>query len=370
MVPTRIVYGRGRLGELGALARPFGTSALVVCGRHAMQRTGVLDRATSSLEAAGVRAHVHSDVSANPRSDEVDRAVELARREGCELVVGLGGGSAVDAAKAAAVGVGHESVREIIGTTLEPSDAALPVVAVPTTAGTGSEVSKGSIVIDVVREFKSGIRGDDVFPKVALVDPELPATMPHEVAVETGFDALTHAIESYVARRANPLTDVLAERSIGILGRRLRELAAGGRNGDGRVFDDLCLAALIGGLNVATASTCLPHRLQQAMGSTMRVEAPHARGLAIVYPAWLRAAYPYASERFDRVAELLDGGGDVHEAVGSLLDDTGMRARLRDYGYRREEIDDFVGNVSGNVENDPIDGADERLMRAIYEEAW
>jgi alcohol dehydrogenase len=193
--------------------------------------------------------------------------------------------------------------------------------------------------------------------------------MPPEVAVETGFDALTHAIESYVARRANPLTDVLAERAIGLVGTRLRQVAGGDVNGDGRVWNDLCLAALIGGLNVATASTCLPHRLQQAMGSTMRVEAPHARGLAIVYPAWLRAAYPYASERFDRVAELL-GGGSVHDAVGRLLDDTGMRATLRDYGYRREEIDEFVGNVSGNLENDPIDGIDAGLMRAIYEEAW
>lgn len=369
MVPTRIVYGRGRLDELGALAAPLGSSALIVCGRTAMRRLGILERATRSLEEAGVEPHVHDDVSANPRSDEVDRAVELARREGCELVIGLGGGSALDAAKAAAVGVGHESVREIIGKTLPPSESALPVVAVPTTAGTGSEVSKGSIVIDVVRGFKSGIRGDDVFPKIALVDPELPATMPREVAVETGFDALTHAIESYVARKANPLTDVLAERSIGLLGRRLREVAAGSPNGDGRVWNDMCLAALIGGLNVATASTCLPHRLQQAMGSTMRVEAPHARGLAIVYPAWLRAAYPYASERFDRVAELL-GGGSVHDAVGGLLDDTGMRASLRDVGYSRDELDEFIGNVSGNVENDPIDGVDEGVMRSIYEEAW
>lgn len=212
LAPTRIVFGRGTLVQVGGHARAHGTRALVVCGQSAMRRHGVLDRLLGSLRAAGVESVVHDDISADPKSDEVDLALATLRRRSCQVVVGLGGGSALDAAKALGVAADYESVREIIGVTLPPSPRAVPVLAVPTTAGSGAEVTRGAIVTDVVRHFKSGIRGDDVFPRVAIIDPSLVATMPPAVAAETGFDALTHAIETYVARKASPLTRILCTR--------------------------------------------------------------------------------------------------------------------------------------------------------------
>lgn len=365
MLPTRVVFGRGRLEELGTIAAGLGRAVLVVCGRAAMRRTGTLDRALHVLESAGITVHAFEGVSPNPRSDEVDAAVTLARRHDCDLVVGLGGGSALDAAKAAAVAVGHEGGSgPLVGRTLSPSPRSLPIVAVPTTSGTGSEVSRGAIVLDVERRHKAGIRGDDLFPAVALIDPELAASMPAEVAVETGFDAFTHAVESYLAARATPLSDALAATALTDLGRLLPRLAAGDRSRE--VEDGMSLAALLGGLNVATASTCLPHRLQQAMGAVDRLAVAHARGLAMLYPAWIRHAYPFAPDRFDQVSAWL-GRPPGPDGLAAFVDDVGMGSRLGDVGFVATDIDVLVANVTGNVDNDPTPNAGPDVFRSLYE---
>jgi alcohol dehydrogenase class IV len=218
-------------------------------------------------------------------------------------------------------------------------------------------------VTDVVRRLKSGIRGDPVFPRAALIDPSLTDTLPPPVAAETGFDALTHAVEGYVARRANPISRTLSEKAIVLIGDHVRHAA--GAEPDAETRDAMCLAALLGGLNVAAASTCLPHRLQQAMGSADHVGVPHGRGLAAVYPAWLRRAYPYAEAQFDRVASLL-GSRDIHDAIGDLISALEMDAGLREWGFDEADLDTFMSGISGNVGNDPIDGIDESLMRGIY----
>ncbi len=164
MLPTRVVFGRGVLTQLGARVGEYGRRALLVCGRGAMRRHGVLDAVVGALHAAGITVTLFDGVSANPTSAEADRAVTLAVEHRCDVVIGLGGGSAIDAAKAAAVGVERGPVGPLVGTTLEASDGALPLVAVPTTAGSGSEVTKGATVTDVTRCLKAGIRGPDLFP--------------------------------------------------------------------------------------------------------------------------------------------------------------------------------------------------------------
>jgi len=364
--PTRVSFGAGRLSEIGRVAQSFGGRALIVCGRGAMRRTGVLDRVAGLLLAAGVEHRIHDDVSANPLVREADAGVALARHHRCDVVIGLGGGSAIDAAKAVAVGVSHESVGPLVGTTLSRSAASLPLIAIPTTAGTGAEVTKGAILIDERRQFKSGIRGDDLFARHAIVDPDLTATLPRLVALETGFDALTHAIESYLAKQSNPVAQALSEKAVGLLVPALERIAAG--DNDAALRESMSLAALIGGLNVATASTCLPHRLQQAIGSVMRVQTTHARGLAIVYPAWLRHVSATAGDGLARIAGHF-GSGDPVEIITAFLGRIGMRSSLREAGYERGDIDTFVRNVSGNIENDPTAGIGPDLFRAIFEES-
>lgn len=364
--PTRIVFGSGSVDHVGIEAVPLGSRALIVCGRRAMRSSGVLDRVRSSLQERGVSSWVYDDVSTDPKSREVDDACEAARRYCVEVIIGLGGGSALDAAKAAGVAVTYESVCEIIGKTLPSTPGALPVVAIPTTTGSGAEVTRGAIITDVERAFKSGIRGPDIFPRVALVDPDLAQTMPAQVAAATAFDALTHAIEPYVARKANPLTDALCETALRLLGENVRSVATGCVGPNERAA--MAFAALLGGLTVANASTCLPHRLQQAMGAAPHVSLSHGRGLAGLYRVWIDHAYPYAHTKFDRIAYLL-GEDSIHDAIARILDELDLAKPLRAGGLVEEDIDACVAAVSGNVENDPIGQIGPNLMRTIYSEA-
>ncbi|MFE5219362.1 MULTISPECIES: iron-containing alcohol dehydrogenase [unclassified Streptomyces] len=362
-VPTRIVFGRGRLEELGAHTRVWGDRALIVCGHSAMRTSGVLARAQEILSAAGVKADVYDRVSANPRSNEVDAAIRQARAFGARVVIGLGGGSALDAAKAVAVGIGHESVAGLVGRTLDHSSDSLPVIAVPTTAGSGAEVTKGAIVTDVVRDFKSGIRGDDLFPKVAVVDPSLTDTLPSRVALESGFDAMAHAIEGFLARRSGEMNKALSERAVELLAPALRRLAAGDTGAD--VRDTMAFGALMGGINVATASTCLPHRMQQAIGTAERVGPSHGYGLAMLYPAWLESVEQVAGDDAKAVARFL-GATDLRHAVQSLLQDIGLTQRLSDYGYAAEDIHGFADRITGNLDNDPHPEPGRLLIESIY----
>ncbi|KJK58950.1 iron-containing alcohol dehydrogenase [Saccharothrix sp. ST-888] len=361
-----MVFGRGTLDRLGSLAAPLGGHALLVCGRSAMRRHGYLDRAVAALTAAGVAVTVFDRASANPRSDEIDEAVALARSNSCDLVVGLGGGSAIDAAKAVAVTAGADTVRDLIGLTLPASDAALPIVAVPTTAGSGSEVTKGAIVTDVVRNFKSGIRGDDVAPRIAVVDPDLTEPLPTALAVESGFDALAHAVEGAVAVRATEQSRAYSRRALTLIRDSFPRVASG--TADPQVREDMALAALLGGVNVATVSTCLPHRLQQAMGAVPRIEVSHGQGLALLYPAWLRSAYPHAQDAFDAVADAL-GHRDAGQAVQAVIETGGLGGTLADRGFTGRDIDTFVAGISGNLDNDPHPAVDTDLARSLYRDS-
>ncbi|MDX8050895.1 iron-containing alcohol dehydrogenase [Lentzea sp. BCCO 10_0798] len=365
-VPTTVVFGAGRFAELGGHAARYGGRVLLVCGRSAARQYGLLLAATAELERAGLVVTVSDNISAEPLASEVDAAVEAAARARCDVVVALGGGSAIDAGKAVAVGLRAGAVGPLVGTTLAATGGAVPVIAVPTIAGSGAEVTKGAIITDDARSLKSGIRGEDLFPRVAIIDPDLTSTVPAAVAVASGFDALTHAVEGYVARKANPITRSLAEQALEVLGRCLPRLAAGAN--DPALREELALASLLGGINVANASTCLPHRLQQAMGSVPRVAISHGRGLAAVYPAWLRRAEPHAGDAFATVGRVL-GAGDAVTAVGRLLRSTGVGASLRSHGFRATDVGTLVGGVTGNTGNDPIPGIDDDLIRSLFEES-
>jgi alcohol dehydrogenase class IV len=368
-IPTKVIFGRGRLKELGPIAASMGRSVLIVCGRRSVQASGLLGKLRAALVSQGMAVHVFDGISPNPRSDEVDAAAALARDQGCDMMVGVGGGSAIDAAKAAAVSINYRSVREIVGEIVPATVRKLPVIAIPTTAGTGAEVTKGAIIKDVVRGFRSGVRGDNVFPSVALIDPDLSESMPRNVACATAFDALTHAIESYIARAATPITDILAEQSIRLFSMHYGALSDGKLDAAGH--DDLCLAALIGGINIANTGSCLPHRLQQAMGSVDRIETSHPQGLAAVYPTWLRHVRPFAKARVDHVAQLLRfRSEDVGGEMAGLIQRLGMKPTIGSYGYTRADLNTFQSGISGNLKNDPIEAIGPELIRSIYTEAF
>ncbi|RDI55584.1 iron-containing alcohol dehydrogenase [Nocardia mexicana] len=360
-IPTRILFGRGRIAEIGARTADIGGTALLVCGRHSARASGLLGTVETSLRAAGVTPVLFDRVTPDPRSDDIDDAVALASDRRCDVVIGLGGGSAVDAAKAVSAGLRHGPVGPLVATTIT-EEPLVPVIAVPTTAGSGAEVTKGAIITDVGRGLKAGIRGAALFPHTAVIDPRVLRTGTTVLARDAGFDALAHAVEGYVSRRANPVTRRYAEHALVLLADHLPRFVAGDTGPD--ILDNLALAALLGGFNVATASTCLPHRLQQAMGSVPAVPITHGRGLAMVYPEWLRRAYPFAQQQFDAIGEIL-GADDARAAVARVMSEAGIRGRLRDHGFDARHLDTMVGAVTGDIDNDPIPDADRETFRSI-----
>ncbi|MBF4619275.1 iron-containing alcohol dehydrogenase [Clavibacter sp. VKM Ac-2873] len=357
---TRIVLGDGGLDDLGALAAGFGTRAVLVTGRHAMRRSGVTARAVASLRRAGVDVTVADIVPPEPRVRDAESVLRVVEDARADVIIGIGGGSVLDVAKACGVAAGGGGVARLVGAAVERR---IPVIAVPTTAGSGAEVTTGALLGDDHGGGKVAIRGDAVRPRIALVDPELLAGVDDRTAAATGFDAVAHGIEGLVARRRSPVSDVFATTALQRMAAEL-ELSP-----DRRDRHRLAEAALFGGLSVATASTGFPHRLQQAMGA-VGIELPHGAGLALLYPAWIQHLGALAPDALRRTDDALGGAGATAETVDRLRDGLDLRLRLRDTGVSADDLPRLVAAVTGSVENDPGAHGGPDAMLAILRRSW
>ncbi|HLZ53561.1 MAG TPA: iron-containing alcohol dehydrogenase, partial [Verrucomicrobiae bacterium] len=253
---TQIVFGAGTLRQTGALAKEFGTRALVVTGNDASRAEKLL----AILRAAGVRAETFS-VSGEPEISTIEQGTAVARKENCEMVIGFGGGSALDAAKAMAAMLanGGELLDyvEIIGRGRALTKPSAPFMAIPTTAGTGSEVTRNAVLASPEHKVKVSLRSPLMLARVAVVDPELTHDLPPALTASTGLDALTQLIEPFVCSRANPMTDGLCVEGIRRAARALRVAFNDGRNQSAR--EDMAVASLFGGLALANAGLGAVH---------------------------------------------------------------------------------------------------------------
>jgi alcohol dehydrogenase len=197
--PVKLVFGEGKLEEAGTHVKAYGKKAIIVTTGTLFKENGLVDRLQKSLHASGVDSIYYPEVNANPLNTQIDKGAETARGAGCDVVIGLGGGSAIDAAKGIAIVLGHK--RPIwdfcIGENVQAiTDKTFPIIAITTTSGTGSECTQWSVITNPETEEKPGIGSDYTFAKVAIVDPELMATMPPKITASTGFDTLAHSIEA------------------------------------------------------------------------------------------------------------------------------------------------------------------------------
>lgn len=365
-VRTRILFGANRLQQLGQVATTLGKRVVIVSGQSA-HATGIWDRASSILKEAGIKVVASPPVGTDPNAGEVDVIRDVAKAEHVDLIVAIGGGSALDAAKAAGALAGlTDTTSAFIGQTINGNPTALPVIALPTTAGSGAEVTRGAIITDETRGLKSGIRGDDVQPRIAICDPDLLQTMPSQVIADTVFDTFTHLVETTIVRKATPVSQALAYAGLSKL-KVVFEQPLDISNPATR--ENLSLAALLGGINIGTASSALPHRIQQAMGSVSDIRCSHGRGLAVIYRAWLARAQPAAPEGFDAISRIL-GFNSAESTFDALITRLGLPHTLGAVGYNREHLPIILENVTGNIENDPIPNADLMTISNILEASW
>ena len=373
-IPTKIYFGRNILQEaLAAEKKSFPDKVLIVTTGRSLIRLGHLDRLKILLKTVCEveNIYVFDKISANPLVSEVEEGISLGKQENVSVVIGFGGGSALDAAKAVAAGIGMEvSCRQLFDGKVVPSEATLPIIAIPTTAGTGSELSKAAILSDSQEKIKKGIRGGSLFPKIAIVDSFFTETIPHNITMQTGFDALAHAIESFLSKASSPYTRMLSEKAIEIVGENLPRLVLDGNNQEAR--KRMSFASMIMGINLGNASTCLPHRLQYPIGA--HTNTSHGSGLAALYPAWLYYESDVSLDGLKHIMNLLgfkqvDSKDSIVRMFVSFLKRLDLPVSLKEIGIQKQQLDIFVEGVTGNIQNDPV-GTQDEIIKKIYYKAF
>ena len=372
---TKIIFGAGTLREAGAIAKEFGKCALVVTGRDE-KRAGPL---LKILRETGVSAATFS-VAGEPELSTIEHGTALARKENCELVIGFGGGSALDAAKAIAAMLANDGELldyvEIIGRGKALAKPSVPFIAIPTTAGTGSEVTRNAVLTSPEHKLKVSLRSPLMLAKVALVDPELTYDLPPALTASTGLDALTQLIEPFVCSRANPMTDGLCVEGIRRAARSLRAAFTDGKNKSAR--EDMAVASLFGGLALANAGLGAVHGFAGPIGGSF--PAPHGAICAALLPhvmsANLRALRQRAPDsealrRYDEVARLLAGNSPataddgvtwVRQLVGDL-----QIPHLGTYGIKSEDVSELVEKAThaSSMKANPIALTPEELADTL-----
>ncbi|HUS91711.1 MAG TPA: iron-containing alcohol dehydrogenase [Phycisphaerae bacterium] len=379
----RILFGQGRAAELPDLVRSFGRIALLVTNAGCPGAGGVTDRVAAMLTEAGVRVALYPQ-RGEPTVAGVAEATETARADGCEVVVGLGGGSAIDTAKAAAAlltnGGGPLDYMEVVGQGRKITRPSAPWVAVPTTAGTGAEVTKNAVVACPERRFKASIRGEQLLARAVVVDPELGLDVPPDVTAQTGMDALCQLIESYTSNRAQPITDALAMAGIRRAARSLRRAFEDGRDADARA--DMALAALLSGITLTNAGLGAVHGFAAPLGANF--PAPHGAICAALLPgvmaanaAALRGESPEhpVLRRYADIGRALTGRAELadEQAVDAGVAAAAQLAKdlkvppLSEYGLAGGRIDEMVSLArrSSSMRYNPVVLTDEALAGVL-----
>ena len=317
---TRILFGKGKINEVGDLAARVGRRALVVTGQNQSRAEMLLDL----LKDAGIHTTCYA-VNSEPPVAQARQGVELGRGEGCDLVIGFGGGSAMDAGKAIAILLTNEGdvydYLEGVGKGKAFTQPSTPFIAIPTTAGTGSEVTRNAVLGATEFEVKVSMRSPRMLPLLALVDPSLTYSVPPKITAYSGLDALTQLIEPYLSNSPNPLTDAVCREGIRRAARSLLKAYQDGYDEAAR--EDMSIAALFSGLALANAKLGAVHGFSGTLGGSLN--APHgaicARLLPVVMSTNARALRERAPQsetlrRFDRVAQLLTGNSSARAADG------------------------------------------------------
>ena len=355
--PTRLVFGAGSLSKLGELTSPYGKKALIVTGGNSVKKSGVFARAVASLNAAGVAVAECAGIEPNPRITSVKRGADIARAEKCDVVIALGGGSAMDASKVIAAAALYDGDPwNLIGHGQEnwaiPKQA-LPIITVPTLAATGSEMNAGAVISNEETKVKSFVQAECLFPKVAVVYPELTLSVPQDQTAYGVCDIITHVTEGYFnGVDGTPIQDRFAE---GVIINAIewgKKAVADGNNLDAREqVQWASIVALNGWVQAGTSGGYPVHMIEHALSA--HHDITHGAGLAIVNPAWMRFAAKSRPERFAQFAERVFGlspaGKDTTtlalegiDAYVTFLKEIGCPTTLSEVGIGEELFEQYA----------------------------
>lgn len=341
-LPVNLLFGCKKADLLGTEVKKYGTKALLVTGKGSTKKTGLLDRSIQRLEEAGVKAFVFDKVTPNPLSDTVYDGVAQVKEKECDVIVALGGGSIIDCAKAIAFAACNEGdiFDYIYGK--KQGDKALPLVAVPTTCGTGSEGNCFAVLTNPETKDKKSLRNIVSVPKVSIVDPELMTTMPDHVAASVMFDALCHNMEAYLVKTTQPLVEMQALYAMNLLGKNM--VKAYKNHEDMDAWSAVTLASTLGGMCINMAGVGAPHGMEHPASGLKNIM--HGRGLAALAPVIYRESIDDAPEKFAEISKILGGtsAGDFVENLDYLLESLDLKTTLSKEGIEEKDIEWMTEN--------------------------
>jgi len=367
--PPKIVFGSGAASGLAAEAKALGRHPLVVCGRS-LRASGALETILAALHAAGLEPAVHEGVPPEPGLDALQTCMDAAA--GCDSVIAIGGGSVLDVAKGAAALADTGSTARDYFAGLPVPDTGKPLIAIPTTSGTGSEVTWVCVLVDKETRRKASIRGPGMMPKVALVDPQLTVSCPPTVTACSGADAFVQAVEAFTSRGANPMTDALALEASRLTATWLETAFREPENREAR--EAMALGSMMAGVALNTSRLGLVHGLAHPLGAV--TGAAHGLLCGLLLPPVIRFNREAAAEKYARLAmELKLVGPDPHpEAavnellhfVETLLTRLEIPLRLSDIGFNPEDLDwvarETMPSGSTKANPRPVSEADARQV--------
>jgi alcohol dehydrogenase len=353
LLPMRIVFGNGVINQIGEEAKIIGKRAFIVTDKGIL-KTGYIERIRQLLKDVDIESDVFSDVDPNPRDKSVQNGFDKATQFKADMLVGVGGGSAIDTAKAIGVILqegGKIQDYEGLDRVKKPIT---PLIAVPTTAGTGTEVTFWSVITDTKRKFKMSIGSPLMAAKVALVDPMLTLTLPKDITAFTGIDALVHAIEGYTSMLSQPISDSLALSAIERIRPNIRKVFANGGNVEARY--NMMLGSMLAGISFGNSDVASVHCMGEAMGGLY--DTPHGLSMAVCLPYCMEHNIIANPEKFADIAWAL--GEDV-EGLTSLeaarLSVAAIRSMLKDLdipdarsiGLKKTDLNKLAAAAAANV---------------------
>ncbi|WPX08464.1 iron-containing alcohol dehydrogenase [Anaerocellum danielii] len=369
-MPTKILFGPGSLNRLKDENLPGKKALIVISAGTSMKKYGYLDRLTSILKEKGIDYVVFDKILPNPIKKHVMEGAKLAKEEGCDFVIGLGGGSSIDSAKSIALMAKHDGDYwdYIVGGTGKgklPTNGALPIVAITTTAGTGTEADPWTVITNEETNEKIGYGNQYTFPTLSVVDPELMLSVPPHLTAYQGFDAFFHAVEGYIAKIATPISDAFALKSVELIAKYLPICVKDGSNLEARTY--VALANTLAGFVESTSSCTSEHSMEHAL-SAFHPDLPHGAGLIMLSEAYHTFFASKVPQRYIQLARAM--GIDVDslpederpfafvKAMKKLQEECGVgNLKMSDYGIKEDEIEKLADNaiktMGGLFEVDP-----------------
>ncbi|MEF9946316.1 MAG: iron-containing alcohol dehydrogenase [Lachnospiraceae bacterium] len=382
-IPTKILFGRGQLGNLHKEKMPGRKALIVISSGKSTRENGYLKRVEDQLKLAGVPSVVYDKILPNPVKSHVMEGAQYAKEQQCDFVIGLGGGSSIDAAKAIAVmatnpGDFWDYISGGSGKEMPVKQNPLPVIAITTTAGTGTEADPWMVTTKEETNEKIGFGYDQTFPVLSVVDPELMVTVPKNLTAYQGFDALFHSTEGYLNNTAYPLSDMYALKAIELIGGNLEQAVASGKDIEAR--EAIALANTLAGMVESTSGCTSEHSLEHIM-SAYHPKLPHGAGLIMISEAYY-THYAKSGVCDQRMVDMAKAIGvqdakepmDFVDALVELQKECGVyHLKMSEYGIEREELEIFVKEaretMGGLFEVDPAPLLDEDCLE-IYENSY